>query len=305
MYLSVGDGHEIYYEEHGTPTGHPVIVLHGGPGGGLSRSVLQFFDLTLWRVLLYDQRGCGRSRPFLSTRANTTWHLVADIEVLREKMGADKIYLFGGSWGTTLALAYASLHANRVLGMVLRGVCLMEPWEMEWLYGENGVARMFPREWAAFAITKNTTRGRLLKYRNLLRQKKTRKKAAAAWWKYEASLSHLQPRKDTTSTKQRAVVNMSDSEYSTKQTEALAVLENHYFIHNAWIHKNQLLRAATRMHFPVHIVQGSYDLICPASSAVALAAALPSATLNLTHAGHAASESAKALKAAVKKILAD
>lgn len=296
-YLSTQDGHHVYWETHGSPIGRPVVVLHGGPGGGLGRETLQFFDLRRWRVILFDQRGCGRSTPYASTRANTTWHLVADMERLREHLGLTEWALFGGSWGSTLALAYASRHAERVTGMVLRGVCLMEPWEQEWLYGPAGVARLAPEAWADFcAPVRKTTRGcssanRVTRaYRRLLSRKTQRRAAARAWWGYEARLSHLRPKADRTP--ERKVVT-------------LAVLENHYFSHNAWIRPGQLLHAAKHFTFPVHIVQGRYDLVCPPASAVSLAGAIPHSTLTLTEAGHAAFEpaTAAALKEAVAKLI--
>lgn len=296
-YLDVGDGHSIYYEAHGAPAGQPVFVLHGGPGGGLQRRSLTFFDLRRWRVILADQRGCGRSKPHLSTHANTTWHLVADIERLRQHLGIDRMFLFGGSWGSTLALAYASRHGERVQGMILRGVCLMEPWETEWLYGPTGVARIFPREYAKFiAGGASTRRDRTAKaimsaYGRRLRQNRTRRAAARRWWGYEAALSHLTPTRDNT---------------PPKAVDALAVLEQHYFSHNAWLRPGELLRAARGMRFPVRIVQGRYDMICPAASAVSLADALPNAVLTLTQAGHAASEpaTAAALRAATTAFIA-
>lgn len=186
-YLPVEDGHTLYYEIHGASDGKPAVVLHGGPGGGLHRSALQFFDLRKWRVLLFDQRGCGRSRPYLSTDANTTWDLVRDIEALRTKVaGVERWMVFGGSWGSTLALAYASRHADRVSGMVLRGVCLMEPWETEWLYGPSGAARLFPREYAAFAggsaNKRQTAKSLMSSYKHRLHRTATRRAAARAWW---------------------------------------------------------------------------------------------------------------------------
>ena len=289
-YLPVEDGHTLYYEIHGAAEGKPAVVLHGGPGGGLQRSALRFFDLRKWRVLLFDQRGCGRSRPYLSINANTTWDLVRDIEALRTKVaGVESWMVFGGSWGSTLALAYASRHGDRVSGMVLRGVCLMEPWETEWLYGPAGAARLFPREYAAFAGSSNkrqTAKSLMSSYKHRLQRSTTRRAAARAWWGYEAALSHLKQQRDTT---------------PLRAAQALAVIENHYFINNAWLRPGALLAAARRMRFPVEIVQGSYDVICPPASAVALAAALPKVRLHLTQAGHAASEpeTARALRAAV------
>lgn len=156
MFLDVGNGHKLFYEIVGSPEGKPIVVLHGGPGAATSAyrdSLLSIFDLRKWRILLWDQRGCGRSKASKDPRAhNTTWDLVADMERLRvEVMGVDCWTLFGGSWGTTLALAYVSKHLDHVAGLLLRGVSLLAPWENEWLYGPAGVARLFPEEYAEFA----------------------------------------------------------------------------------------------------------------------------------------------------------
>jgi proline iminopeptidase len=295
MYLDVGDGHKLYYEEHGNSKGKPVVVLHGGPGGGLQRTVLSFFNLRRWRVILFDQRGCGKSTPFLSLHKNTTWDLVKDIELLRVACGIEKWTVFGGSWGTTLALAYASKHMDRIAAFVLRGVCLLEPWETDWLYREGGASRLYPAEFAAFsalAPPKSRSKNLTKTYRRLLRNRRTRKAAAAAWWGWEAAISSLKPRPDHS---------------SPEQVESLAMIENHYFSRNAWIRPGQLLAVAQRIppSVPVLIVQGRYDLVCPAASAVAVAAAAPHAILQLTIAGHAATdpENAKALRKAVASLL--
>jgi len=299
MFLNVGDGHTLYYKEFGSATGKPVVVLHGGPGGGMQRSVLKTFDLKRWRVIMYDQRGCGRSTPFLSLHRNTTWDLVADIEKLRTACGVERWTVFGGSWGSTLALAYASKHIQCVAAMVLRGVCLLEPWETDWLYAEGGASRVHPEAWAAFsqgAVTANTKKpkGNLtMTYKRLLhsRNRRTRRRAAAAWWGWESAISSLRPRPDRS---------------TPRQVESLAVIENHYFSHDAWLRPHQLLKAAARIptSVPVIIVQGRYDLVCPAASAVAVAKAVPHAQLHLTIAGHAASEpeNAKALTAAMRSL---
>jgi len=293
MRLDVGDGHTLYYETFGR--GKPVVILHGGPGGGIQRNILKFFDLTRWSVLMFDQRGCGRSTPFLGLQHNTTWDLVDDIEKLRLACNVVKWTVFGGSWGTTLALAYASKHMDRVAGLVLRGVCLLDKWETDWLYGPNGAARLYPEAWADF-VTGSRVKGRpknLTKtYRRLLRNRRTRKAAAAAWWGWEAAISSLRPRPD----------------HSTpKQVESLAVLENHYFSHDAWLRPGQLLAAARRIppSVPVIIVQGRYDLVCPAASAIAVANAVPHAQLHMTIAGHASTEpeNARALRAATDSLL--
>ena len=285
-FLDVGDGHRMYYEEHGVPLGRPVVVLHGGPGGGLQRSALKCFDLAKWRVILYDQRGCGRSEPFLETRANTTWHLVEDIERLRSHMGINKWTVFGGSWGSTLALAYVSRYAEAVDGLILRGIYLAELWETRWLYEEGGASRVRPREWSRFVRGARGTRRLLDRYRRLLRDRRTRRSAARSWSAWEHSLSFVEKRVDRS---------------SLEIQESLAVLETHYFAHKCWLRPGQLLSAARHIRVPTVIIQGQLDLVCPAASAVALASAIPRARLELIEgAGHAMTEPAimRALRAA-------
>ena len=291
MHLDVGHGHKIYYELHGSPQGKPVVVLHGGPGGGMQRSTLRLFDLKRWRVLLFDQRGCGRSTPFLGLERNTTWELVADIENLREVIGVERWTVFGGSWGSTLALAYASKHLNRVAALVLRGIYLGAPSENAWLYSEGGASELKPVEWAKFvsASRSHSRKGSLIPtYKHLLANRRTRKAAAKAWSGWESAISTLEPRPD------RAGI---------KEITSLAVLENHYFSHNAWLKPRQLLDFAKKIprSIPVTIVQGQYDLVCPPVSAVRLARKIKHAKLHLTLAGHAVSEPETA--AVLKKAL--
>jgi proline iminopeptidase len=247
-------------------------------------------------VTTFDQRGCGRSTPYLSLHKNTTWDLVADIEKLRTHLGLEKWLVFGGSWGSTLALAYGSKHAARMTGMILRGVCMMEPWEFEWLYSPVGAARMDPVGWGRFAdgsgLSPRKTQSAkqmMLAYKRRFtsRSPRIRQRATQAWWDWEARLSWLESDKHPDTTPARKVA-------------ALSVIENHYFLHNAWIRPGQLLAAARRFRFPVTIVQGAYDLVCPPASAYAVHKAIPHSKLILTQAGHAASEvpTAKALRKA-------
>lgn len=298
-HLPVSDGHTIYYEVHGNPHGRPVIVLHGGPGGGLQRSVLRLFDLARWRIVLYDQRGCGRSRPRVpdpaALRANTTPHLVADIERLRRHLNVDRWTVFGGSWGSTLALAYGIKHPAAIAGLILRGVFLAEPWETAWLYEEGGVSRIYPREWARFragagSSSRNLTRAYRRRLRLTSRNRRTRRAAARAWWDWEHKLSYIEkPRADHT---------------RAEAVEELAVLENHYFSHGCWLRPGELLRGARRLTVPVTIVQGQLDLVCPAEAAIALHDAIPHSRLVLVPgAGHSAAEPsiAAALRAAIDK----
>jgi proline iminopeptidase len=294
-YLPVSNKHTLYYEEHGNPRGRPVVVLHGGPGGGLQRSVLRFFDLGKWRVTLYDQRGCGRSKPRLSLHANTTPHLITDIERLRTHLGVKYWTVFGGSWGSTLALAYAIKHRASVTGLILRGIFLAEPWETEWLYAEGGASRLRPIEWKKFAagcpIVARTKRNLTACYRRRLANRRTRRAAARAWWDWEHILSTVTPRPDRT---------------PPRRVEELAVLENHYFSHGCWLKPGELLRGAASVlrDIPTTIIQGQLDLVCPPASAVALAKAMPHARLVLVPgAGHSAGEPsiAAALKEAVTR----
>jgi proline iminopeptidase len=278
-YLPVGEGHTIYYEEHGNPKGRPVVVLHGGPGGGLQHSVLKFFDLGSWRVILFDQRGCGKSTPYLSLRANTTWHLVADIERLREAVGVTGPWtVFGGSWGSTLALAYASRHPKAVAGLILRGIFLGEPWETAWLYEEGGASLLRPAEWKRFVAGCDHGHSHRLTacYRKRLADRRTRKTAARAWWRWEHVLSTVKPTIDRT---------------PLKGVTALSMLENHYFSHGCWLKHGQLLKAARRIRIPVTIVQGELDLICPPAAAYALHKAIPHSQLIMVPgSGHSATE---------------
>lgn len=298
--LAVGDGHEIYWEEHGAADGRPAVVLHGGPGGGLQRFVLRFFNLRRWRVVLFDQRGCGRSTPYLSLHANTTWHLVADIETLRSHLEIPRWLVFGGSWGSTLALAYTSRHPRSVTGLILRGIFLGQAWEMKWLYEEGGASLLRPAEWERFVAGSGCSGRRsngirlTACYRRQLtsRNRKTQKAAARAWWDWEHILSTVNPTPDRTP--QKAVT-------------ALSVLENHYFIHNCWLRPGQLLAAARRIRVPVTIVQGELDLVCPPAAAASLAAAIPARYVRLVMvpgAGHSAAEPgiSKALSAAVRTL---
>jgi proline iminopeptidase len=283
--LDIGDGFSMYYEEHGSKTGKSVVILHGGPGGGLQRSHMKVFDLKKWHIILFDQRGCGKSTPrgIESLRANTTWDLVRDMEILRNHLGLESWTIFGGSWGTTLGLAYAEAYPTRVDAMILRGVCLMQQWEQEWLY-KGGIATVWPEAWMAFKRGSNTMKS----YTSLLRNKKTRRKAAKTWWDFESSISFLEPHRDTT---------------PAKTVEELALLEHHYFKHEAWLKPGQLLRKAYLLKkIPIVIVQGRYDMVCPFRAAWELKQQLPHIKLVVVPAGHAHSE--PAIKSALKEEIA-
>jgi proline iminopeptidase len=282
--LDVGDGHEIHYERVGRPGGKPAVFLHGGPGGGISPDHRRLFDPELYDVTLFDQRGCGRSRPHAGLEANTTWHLVADIERLRERAGFDKWLVFGGSWGSTLALAYAQTHPERVSELVLRGIYTLTKAELRWYY-QFGVSEMFPDKWEGFqAPIPQVERGDMIAaYRKRLTgdDPAAQIEAAKAWSLWEGATITLLP------SPQISAVH-GDDHFAL----AFARIENHYFVHDGWLEEGQLLRDAARLRaIPGIIVHGRYDMPCPARYAYALHKAWPEAEFHLIEgAGHAYSE---------------
>jgi len=284
--LDVGDGHSIYYERVGTPGAKPAVFLHGGPGGGCSPDHRRLFDPARYDVMLFDQRGCGRSTPHAALDANTTWHLVADIERLRMLAGAESWLVFGGSWGSTLALAYAQTHADRVAELVLRGIYTCTQPELDWFY-QFGVSQMFPDKWERFiALIPQDERGDMLSayHRRLTGDDAALQVAAArAWSLYEGETITLLP--DPRLTQQH-----DDGHYAL----AFARIETHYFVHGCWLEPGQLLRDADRLGgVPGTIVQGRYDMPCPAHYAWQLHRALPQMEFHLIEgAGHAYSEPA-------------
>lgn len=279
--LEVGCGHSVYVEESGNPEGTPVVVLHGGPGGGCSPFMRRFFDPAHYRAILFDQRGCGRSRPQASVQANTTPHLIADIEVIRQALGLESMLLFGGSWGATLALAYAQAHPDRVTGLVLRGVFLGTQAELDWFYG-GGAGRFFPDLWAQFCDPiPQSERGDLIAayHKRLFSDDLGRQgRYAQPWLMWENALAGLQS----------AAVSHAPSDYA----RAFARLENHYFTNRCFLDEGQLLRDRSRIeHLPAVIVQGRYDMVCPPLSAWRLAQGWDRCELRLVPAsGHALSE---------------
>lgn len=282
--LDVGDGHRVYYERCGTPGGKPAVFLHGGPGGGISPMHRRLFDPALYDVLLFDQRGCGKSVPHASLDANTTWHLVADIERLRELVGADQWLVFGGSWGSTLALAYAQTHPDRVSELVLRGIYTCTKPELEWFY-QFGVSQLFPDKYERFVamIPEAERRDMLTAYHRRLTTGSTEDQIAAAraWSLYEGETITLLP--DAATTAQH-----DDGHFAL----AFARLETHYFVNDCWLEPGQLLRDAYKLReIPGTIVHGRYDMPCPAHYAWALHKAWPEADFHLIEgAGHAFSE---------------
>jgi proline iminopeptidase len=281
--LDVGDGHSIYYERVGTPGAKPAVFLHGGPGAGCSPDHRRLFDPARYDLLLFDQRGCGRSIPHANLDANTTWHLVADIERLRELAGAEQWLVFGGSWGSTLALAYAETHPERTSELVLRGVYTATRAEIEWYY-QWGVSQMFPDKWEGFvAPIPEAERGAMVAAYNkrLTGDDPVAKlEAAKAWSLWEGETITLLPSPDLS--------DHAEDHFAI----AFARIENHYFHHDCWLEPEQLLRDAGRLaDIPGVIVHGRYDMPCPLHYAWALHKAWPQAAFHLIEgAGHAYSE---------------
>lgn len=282
--LAVQEPHVLHIEESGSRTGLPVLFLHGGPGGGCDENSARFFDPTLYRIITFDQRGCGRSTPHACLENNTTWDLVADIELIRNKLAIDKWVVFGGSWGSTLALAYAQTHPEQVLGLILRGVFLCRPTEISWFY-QKGASHLFPDYWEEYiAPIPETERDDLVTafYKRLTgKDEIAQLNAARAWSGWEGSTITLAPNPKLT---------MSFLE--TKKALAMARIECHYFINNAFLEPNQLLRDMPMIaHIPGIIVHGRYDVICPLENAWQLHKSWPSSELNIIReAGHSAFE---------------
>jgi proline iminopeptidase len=284
-FLPVSEIHALYYEECGNPSGKPVLFLHGGPGGGTEPKHRRFFDPDAWRIVLFDQRGCGKSTPHASLEENTTGHLVEDIERLRRHLGIERWTLFGGSWGSTLALAYAEAHPSRVTELVLRGIFLLRKWEIAWFYQE-GANRLFPEAWEDYlAPIPPEERGDLLSayYRRLTGPDPAlRQRAARAWSMWEGRTSTLLPNPEL-------IARTAGADFSL----AFARIECHYFVHGAFFEReNQLLEDLVRIHhLPVVIIQGRYDVVCPMQSAFELHRAWPGSRLVIVpDAGHSANE---------------
>ena len=283
-HLDVGDGHRIYWERCGTPGAKPAVFLHGGPGGGFSPEHRRLVDPTRYDLLLFDQRGCGQSTPHASLDANTTWHLVADIERLRAMMGVGQWLVFGGSWGSTLALAYAQAHRAQVSELVLRGIFMIRQSEIDWYYQE-GASRIYPDKWERFVgPVPETERGDLVAaYRQLLTgdDPAARIAAARAWSVWEGETVRLLP--------DPALSAVHDADDFAL---AFARIENHYFTHRGWLDDGQLIaNAALLADIPGVIIHGRYDMACPAETAWALHKAWPQARFELIEgAGHAYNE---------------
>ena len=283
-HLDVGDGHAVYWERSGTPGAKPAVFLHGGPGGGFAPAHRSLFDPELYDVLLFDQRGCGRSTPRASLDANTTWHLVADIEKLRAMVGVETWQVFGGSWGSTLALAYAETHPERVSELIVRGVYTLTRPELDWFY-QFGVSEMFPDKWERFVapIPQDERHAMMAAYYRRLTSddRAVRIEAAKAWSTWEGGVITLLPDAELDS-------HFAEDDFA----EAFSRIECHYFVNGGWLEDNQLIRDAGRLaEIPGVIVHGRYDMPCPAKYAWALHKAWPQAEFHLIEgAGHAYSE---------------
>lgn len=281
--MDVGDGHTIYVEQSGNPEGKPVVVLHGGPGGGCSPAMRRYFDPKVFRIVLFDQRGCGRSKPHASVEANTTWHLVDDIEKIREALGIERWIVFGGSWGATLALIYAQAHPDRAVHLVLRGVFTMTQAELDWFYG-GGAGRFWPETWEQFQrLIPEDERGDMIAayHRRLFSGDRAEEaRYGKAWASWENALATVGS---------SGVGGESPPDYA----RAFARLENHYFTNAGFLETDgQIFDNIPKIsHIPGTIVQGRYDMICPPESAFRLARDWEKADLRMIPlAGHALSE---------------
>lgn len=283
--LAVTHGHELYFEECGNPKGKPVVFLHGGPGGGTEGKQRRFFDPQAYRIVLFDQRGCGKSTPHASLEHNTTWDLVADLEALRAHLGVERWQVFGGSWGSTLALAYAQTWPARVTELVLRGIFLLRKWEIDWFY-QDGTSHLFPDAWEKYLeAIPPAERGDLVQayFKRLTSPDPlVRAAAAKAWSQWEGRTSYLVQN-------EAYVKRTGENDFA----EAFARIECHYFVNHGWLDGDRALLANVGKirHLPAVIVQGRYDVVCPMESAWALHRAWPEADLRVVaDSGHAAHE---------------
>ena len=280
------DGHQIYYEQCGNPNGKPAVFLHGGPGGGGSTTVRRFFDPKKYHIVIFDQRGCGRSKPHGCLEKNTTWDLVEDIEALKKILGFKKWLVFGGSWGSTLSLAYSQTYPTSVSEMVLRGIFMLRKKELDWFYQE-GASNIFPEAWEKFLepIDENQRDDLMSAYHKIFKSDNEEKKLAAAiaWSRWEGSTSSLSYNPD-----------MADSFSNPHFALAFALIENHYFVNKGFLeHENQLIESGIDIirNIPTTIVQGRYDIVCPMTTAWELSKNWPEAKLIVApSSGHTAFE---------------
>ena len=284
FFLTVSDTHQLWVAEYGNPQGLPAVFLHGGPGSGCESYHARFFDPEKYRIILFDQRGSGRSKPHASLEDNNTQALIDDIEQLRKHLEVDRWVVFGGSWGSTLALAYAEAHPSQVLGLVLRGIFLCRPKDIQWFY-QHGASAIFPEYWADYvAVIPEDERNDMVKayYQRLTNQDiKIQQQAAQAWSIWEGRTSTLLPKK--------TVVEHFGNDHTAL---SLARIECHYFVNDSFFTKNQLLNEAHRLsNIPGYIVHGRYDVVCPIEQAYALHQVWPQAKFTIApSSGHSASE---------------
>ena len=280
------DGHQIYYEQCGNPNGKPAVFLHGGPGGGGSTAVRRFFDPKKYHIVIFDQRGCGRSKPHGCLEKNTTWDLVEDIEALKNMLRIENWLVFGGSWGSTLSLAYSQTYPASVSEMVLRGIFMLRKKELDWFYQE-GASNIFPEAWEKFLepIDENQRDDLMSAYHKIFKSDNEKKKLAAAiaWSRWEGSTSSLSYNPD-----------MADSFSNPQFALAFALIENHYFVNKGFLeHENQLIESGIDIirNIPTTIVQGRYDIVCPMTTAWELSKNWPEAKLIVApSSGHTAFE---------------
>ena len=284
-FIQVSDIHNIYWEESGNPVGKPVIFVHGGPGGGVSADTRRFFNPDKYRIIQFDQRGCGKSTPHACVEENTTWDLIADMELIREQLNVDKWQVFGGSWGSTLALVYAIKHPNRVTELVLRGIFLLRKAELAWFY-QYGASQIFADAWQPYYtfIPEDERHDLMTAYqKRLFGEDKEQQLAAARHWSvWEGSTCHMIP-------DPQHIEDTADDEFAL----AFARIENHYFMNNGFFeHENWILDNADKIRdIPTIIIQGRYDVVCPMTTAYDLKAHLPDSELIIVpEAGHSAFE---------------
>jgi proline iminopeptidase len=283
--LQVSELHQVYFEVSGNPSGKPVVILHGGPGGGSQPIYRQYFDPSQWRIVQFDQRGCGQSTPHAELRENTTWDLVADIETVRSHLDIEQWVVFGGSWGSTLALAYSQTHPQRCLGLILRGIFMLRQKELRWFYQE-GASYIFPDTWDDYLqpIPLEERHDLIAAYYKRLTSADLhiRRAAARAWSVWEASTSKLYPDPDL-------MAKLAEEQFA----DAFARIECHYFVNKGFFQSDeQLLQHVDRIrHLPAVIVQGRYDVVCPMITAWELHQAWPEAKFRvIPDAGHSMTE---------------
>ncbi len=283
--LKVSDIHQIYWEECGNPLGKPVIFVHGGPGGGCSAAGRGFFNPQKYRIIQFDQRGCGKSIPYACLDENTTWDLIADMEKIREMLGIEKWQVFGGSWGSTLSLAYSQKHPERVTELVLRGIFMLRQKELQWFY-QDGASHIFPEAWKTYYefIPEDERHDLISAYnkRLLSNDEELRLEAARRWSVWEGSTSTLIPVSER-------IEHSADAKFAL----AFARIENHYFVNKGFFKtENQLLENVDKIrHIPTVIVQGRYDMVCPIQTAWELHQVFPESKLIICpKSGHASSE---------------